>query len=160
MLVVMDKPNQEQYPSQPLQTNNKQYKIAVTFLTGYNGIFNITTMNNEFFFTTAIHDDCFNDIIIPQGASELESLNKEIKRINIEEEHFKEVNCPFSIKPIFSTLGSNIETLATGGIQISFIHDDRMRDVLGFIPTVIHDGYNLSDSPVDNLSFDNIFFRL
>ena len=38
MLIVMDKPTQKEHLSQPLQTNNKQFKIAVTFLTGYNGI--------------------------------------------------------------------------------------------------------------------------
>ena len=41
MLIVMDKSTQEEHLSQPLQTNNKQFKIAVTFLTGYNGIFNV-----------------------------------------------------------------------------------------------------------------------
>ena len=50
MLVVMDKSTHEEHLSQPLQTNNKQYKIAVTFLTGYNGIFNVTNSNNKFYF--------------------------------------------------------------------------------------------------------------
>ena len=49
MLIVMDKSIQEEHLSQPLQTNNKQLKIAVTFLTGYNGIFNVTNSNNNFF---------------------------------------------------------------------------------------------------------------
>ena len=42
MLIVMDKSTHEEHLSQPLQTNNKQFKIAVTFPTGYNGIFNVT----------------------------------------------------------------------------------------------------------------------
>ena len=50
MLIVMDKPTHEEHLSQPLQTNNKQFKIAVTFLTGYNGIFNVTNSNNKFFY--------------------------------------------------------------------------------------------------------------
>ena len=37
----MDKSTHEEHLSQPLQTNNKQFKIAVTFLSGYNGIFNV-----------------------------------------------------------------------------------------------------------------------
>ena len=41
MLLIMDKSTHEGYLFQPLQTNIKQYKIAITFLTGYNGIFNI-----------------------------------------------------------------------------------------------------------------------
>ena len=57
MLNVMDKSTDEEYLSQPLQTNNKQFKIAVTFLTGYNGIFNVTNANNKFYFTKSIIDE-------------------------------------------------------------------------------------------------------
>ena len=42
MLIIMDKSTHEEHLSQPLQTNNEQFKIAVTFLTGYNGVFNVT----------------------------------------------------------------------------------------------------------------------
>ena len=42
MWIVMNNPTHEKNLSQPLQTNNKQTKIAATFLTGYNGIFNVT----------------------------------------------------------------------------------------------------------------------
>ena len=34
MLIVMDKSTHEAHLSQPLQSNNKQIKMAVTFLTG------------------------------------------------------------------------------------------------------------------------------
>ena len=47
LLFVMDKSTHEEPLSQPLQTNNKQFKIAVTFLTCYSGIFNITNENNK-----------------------------------------------------------------------------------------------------------------
>ena len=50
MLIVMDKSTHEEHIFQPLQTNNKPFKIAVTFLTGYNGIFNVTNENNKFYF--------------------------------------------------------------------------------------------------------------
>ena len=49
MLIVMYKSSHEEHLSQSLQTSNKQFKIAVTFLTGYNGIFNVTNENNNFF---------------------------------------------------------------------------------------------------------------
>ena len=42
ILVVMDESTHKEQLSQPLETNNKQFKIAVTFLTGYNGIFKVT----------------------------------------------------------------------------------------------------------------------
>ena len=53
----MDKSTHEEHLSQPLETNNKQFKVAVTFLTGYNGIFNVTNSNNKFFFLKSITDD-------------------------------------------------------------------------------------------------------
>ena len=57
MLIVMDKSTHEEHLSQPLQTNNKQVKIAVTFLTGYNGIFNVTNSNNKFYFIKSLSDE-------------------------------------------------------------------------------------------------------
>ena len=83
MLIVMDKSTHEEHLFQPLQTNNKQYKLAITFLTGYNGIFNVTDKNNKFYFKKAIKDEDFIQIRISEEAYEIESLNDEIKRIII-----------------------------------------------------------------------------
>ena len=44
----MDKPTHEEHLFQPLQTKNKQFKIAINFLTGYNGRFNVTNSNIKF----------------------------------------------------------------------------------------------------------------
>ena len=159
MSILMDKSIHEEHLSQPLQTNNKQFKIAVTFLTGYNGIFNVTNSNNKFYFTKSISDeDGIIQITIPPGAYELENLNNEIKRIIIDEEHYTEANSPFTIKPNFSTLGSIIE-ISTQGPVITFVPDDCIRDLLGFNRTTIFEEYNLSPNPVDILSFDNIFLE-
>ena len=93
MLIVLDKKAHEEHLSQPLQTNNKQYKIAVTFLTGYSGIFNVTNSNIKLYFKKTITDgDDFFQITIPSGAYELESLNDEIKRIIFDGENFTKVN--------------------------------------------------------------------
>ena len=157
MLIVMDKSIHEEHLSQPLQTNNKQFNIAVTFLTGYNGLFNVTSKNNKYYFIKSITDeDGYIIITILPGAYEIESLNNEIKRIIIDEEHYTEANYPFSIKPNFSTLGSIIE-ISTQGPVITFVADDSIRDLLGFNKTTIFEEYNLSPNPVDILSFDNIF---
>ena len=91
MLIVMDKSTHEEHLFQPLQTNNKQFKLAVTFLTGYNGIFNITSINNKFYFMKSISDeDGYIQITIPPGAYEIESLNNEVKRIIIDEGYYTE----------------------------------------------------------------------
>ena len=131
MLIVMDKSTHEEHLFQPLQTNYKQFNLAVTFLTAYNGIFNVTSKNNKCYFLKSITDDGHIKISIPPGAYEIESLNREIKRIIIDEGHYTEVSYPFTIKPNFSTLGSIIE-ISTEGPIITFVPDDSIRDLLGF----------------------------
>ena len=81
ILIVMDKSTHEEHLFQPLQTNNKQFKIAVTFLSAYNGIFNVTNRNNKFYFKKNLIDEDFIQIRIPSGAYEIESLDGEIKTI-------------------------------------------------------------------------------
>ena len=72
MLIVMDKSIHEEHIFHPLQTINKKYKIAVTFLTGYNGKFNVTTSNKRFYFTKSItDDDGFIQIMIPEELTRL-----------------------------------------------------------------------------------------
>ena len=85
-------------------------------------------------------------------------MNNEIKRIIIDEEHYTEANYTFTIKSNFSTLGSFIE-LSPQGTVITFVPDDSIRDLLGFNKTTIYEDYNLSESHVDILSFDNNFLE-
>ena len=149
MLIVMDKSTHEEHLSQTLQTNIKQFKIAVTFLTDYNGIFNVTNSNNNFYFMKSISDeDGYKQIIIPPGAYEIESLNDEIRRIIIDGGHFIEANYPFTIKPNFSTLSSIIE-ISTQGSILSFMFDDSIRELLGFDARTLCEEYTLSNNPVD-----------
>ena len=155
MLIVMDKSTHEEHLSQPLQTNNKQYKIVVSFPTGYNGIFNVTKENKKFYFLKSITDeDGHIQITIPPSAYEIESLNNELKRIIFDKGHYTESNYPFTIKPNVSTLGSIIER-STQGPKVSFEYDDSIRDLLRFNKTTKYEEDNLSPNPVDILSFDN-----
>ena len=155
----MEKSTHEEHLPQPLHTKNKQYKIEVTFLTGYKGIFNVTDKNKNSYFMNSITDeDDFVQITIPPGAYEFESLNNEITRIVIEEEHYIEVNCPFKMKPNFSTLGSIIE-ISPQGPLISFMFDESIRDFLTFHAITLYEKYNLSPNRVDILSFDKIFIN-
>ena len=55
----------EQNLIEPLQTNNKQFKIAIKLLTCNNGIINITNENKKFFYNTP--DKKTDDIVIPKG---------------------------------------------------------------------------------------------
>ena len=156
MLIVMKKSTHEEHLFQPLQTNNNHFKIAVTFLSAYNGIFNITNRNNNFYFKKALIDKVFIQITIAEGAHKIESLNIEIKRIIIDKEHYTEANYPFTTKPNFSTLGSTVQISPQGPI-IGFVFDDSIGNLLGFNETILWEEYNLSPNPVDLLSFDIIF---
>ena len=122
MLIVMEKYTHEEYLYQPLQTNNKQFKIAVTFLSAYNGIFNVTKPNNKFSFKKSLVEEEINQIRIPEGAYEIESLNDEIKRIIIDNDYYKVANYPFKIKPNFSTLGNIIQIHQPA--MMGFVYDN------------------------------------
>ena len=158
LLIIMDKSTHEEHLSQPLQTNNKQFKIAITFLFGYNGFFNVTNSNNKFYFKKSFEDGEFIQIRLPEGAYEIESIKSEIKRIIIEKGHYTETDYPFRITPNFSTLGSIVEIL-TFGSMISFVFDDSIGTLLGFNEILLWGKYNLSDNPVDIFSFDDIFIE-
>ena len=158
ILIVMDKSTQEEHLFQPLQTNNKQFKIAVTFLSAYNGIFNVTNSNKKSYFEKALIDEDFIQIRIPEGVYEIESLNDEIRRIIFDKGHYTAANYPFKIKPNFSTLGSII-TISPRGSIIGFVYDDSIGNLLGFNEIILWEEYNLSHNSVDILSFDNIFIE-
>ena len=155
MLIVIDTSAHEEHFSQPLQTNNKQFKLAVTFLTGYNGIFNVTDKDIKFFFAKSISDD-FIQFTKPTGAYKIESLNNENKRIIIDGKDYTEANYPFTIKQNSSTLGIIIE-ISKQKPLVRFIPNDCIRNLLGFNPTTPCEYYNQSPNPVDTPSFDNIF---
>ena len=158
MLIIMDKSVHEEHLFRPLQTNNKQFKIAITFLPAYNGIFNVSNSNNKFYFFKSITDDSHIQITIRPGVYEIEALNDEIRRIFIVEEHYTEANYPYNIKPDFNTLGSIIEISPQGSV-ISFVPSDSIGQLLEFAKTTIYGEYNFSQNPVDIISFDNSFIE-
>ena len=105
----MDESLHEKTFCQPLQTNNKHFKIVVVFLTGYNGIFNVTIKNNSLHFATSFTGkDDFIQMSIPPGVYEFESFNEEIGSNNIEG-HFTEKDYSFLGESNFSTLASIVD---------------------------------------------------
>ena len=156
LLIVMKESTHEEHLSQPLQTNNKQFKVAITFLSGYNSLFNVSDKNNKFYFVKSIADDEYIKVTIRPGIYEIEALDLKIKRVVIDEGHYNESDYPFNIKPDFNTLGSIIEISPQGSV-ISFSPDDSIGNLLGFSKKTIYEEYNISQKPVDIISFDNIF---
>ena len=85
-------------------------------------------------------------------------MNNEIKRIIIEKGHYTNSDYPFRIKPNFSSLGIIVE-IRSPGPMISFVFDDSVGILLRFNEILLWAKYNLSNNPVDILSFDNIFIE-
>ena len=56
MLFVTDRSIHEENLSQPLQAINKQFNLAVTFLSGYNEKVDVTNSKNKFYFAKTITD--------------------------------------------------------------------------------------------------------
>ena len=132
-----------------------KFKVSVTFLTGYNSIFNVTDKIKFYFAKSITEKDGFIQITSPEAAYQLESLNIEINRNIIEEGHFTDVDYPFSRQPNFSTLGSIIEISRQHPLIISS-SDDSIGDLLDFNSETKYEKYILSPNPVNILSFDNI----
>ena len=131
MLFVTDESIHQEHLSHPLKTKIKQFEIAVTFLSGYNGIFIVTNKSKRFFFTKSINDDDFAQLNNPTGAYEIKSPNNEINGLIIEDGYFTEATYPFTIEPNFSTLESMLEILSKfNGSKIAFAPDDSLGDFL------------------------------
>ena len=158
MLIVMDKSTHEEHLFQSLQTNNKEIKIAITFLSAYNGIFNVTNSNNKFYLFKSISDADHIQISVRPGVYEIEALNNEIKRIIIDEGYYTESDYPFYIKPDFNTIGG-IREVSPQGPVITFVPNDSIEELLEFNKTTIYGEYNFLQNPVDIISFDNIFIE-
>ena len=158
MLIVMNKSSHEKHLTQPLQTNNEQFEKKVTFLTGYNGIFNIINRKNNFYFTVSINDDDFNVNFVSPGAYELDCLDKESIRITFKDGYFTDESYPFVNKTYCSTLGSIMIIKPNFiGTQFSFALIDSIRHLLEFDSAVLNGNNILSQNPVDILSFDKNF---
>ena len=78
----MEESNHEEHLSHPLQANKEQFQKAITFLIGYNGIFDITNKKSEFSFKVSNNEDDFTVSSISPEACGIESLNNEINIID------------------------------------------------------------------------------
>ena len=149
MLVVIDKVTHEEHLSEPLQTNKKKFKIAITFLTGDNAIFKVTSSNNKIRSAKSLTDeDGFIQITISPGTYEIETSKNEIGRNIIEESHFTDLDYPFTKKPNFSTLGSIIEKFWQQPI-FSFKPTDNIRNLLKFNASTKNVEWNLSPKVIE-----------
>ena len=144
MLIITYIPFHEAHQSQPLQSNKKEFKIDVTFLSGFKSIFKVTNKKNKFCCTMSSSIDDFNQLTVPPGTYGIESLNNEIKRIIGEEFFFTKAKNSFTIKPSFSILGFIVEISSNiTGNHFVFTSDYSIRDLLCFRRVILHEEYNL-----------------
>ena len=85
-------------------------------------------------------------------------MNNEIKRIIFDKERFTESEYPFQIKQNFSMFGSIIRIQPHGPI-VSFVFEVSLRNLLGFLETILQKEYNQSTNLVDKISLDKIFIE-
>ena len=131
--------------------------MAVTFLTGYIGIFSVTNKNNRVLLISALEGAEHNVIRIPPGAYDSEILNAESKPIILIQACITREGNPFTVNPNYSTLICIKQIEPGRGWPISVEQDDVLRHLSGFKPIGKHEEYNLSDKPVDIKSCDYNF---
>ena len=56
ILLVMKKSTHEEHLTQPIQTNNNQFKLPVIFSTGYKCLFNVKDKNIQLFYAKSVTD--------------------------------------------------------------------------------------------------------
>ena len=138
----------EELLCQPLQINFKQFKIAITFQTAFNGTFNVTNSKNTFYFAKSFADkNGLIQIIVSSSAYRTESFNNETQIISSDEEHFTEANYPFTIKTNFSTLSSIIKN-SKQKPTISFLPNDCIGNLTGFNAVTLYEEHALSPKPI------------
>ena len=94
------------------------------------------------------------------GAKNLESLRGEITNPPFNEGYVSEEDYPFTIKPTYSILQGNIENWAWYRMKNQSCTRRYFLRILGCKPKVIHEESNISNYPVDILSFDNVFLEI
>ena len=62
LLISMDESTHEEHLLQPLQTIKKQFKITITFLSVYNGFFNVANSNNKVYFKKSFAEEGFKKL--------------------------------------------------------------------------------------------------
>ena len=80
-----------------------------------------------------------------------------LNEISLTKVFFTEQKYPFADEPNSSRLGSIIETSARRKIHKSFIHDDSVREFVGFKPAVIDKEHKKTDNTNDILPIENSF---
>ena len=72
LLIVIDKLTKEKFLSQPLQTIIQQLRVAITVLTGYNDLFDVTTRKSINIFISVSKCFEYNVVRTPPATFDVE----------------------------------------------------------------------------------------
>lgn len=147
----------------PVKLNhNRNYELALHFITTSNYLINIGDNNNKFYYSID-GGKTWTYLIIEKGAYEIDQLTGEINRQMMERKHFDSSNKEqlryyFKIGLNLSTFKSYIE-ITNPAYQIDFTQKDTFRAILGFNSKKLKEGHNKSDETVQITNTSAIFVK-
>ena len=137
------------------QTKHKDFKLAGIFLTGDNGIIEVTSKKNEFFFISVFQGAEQNTICIPPGAYDW----KVLKKRNSMNFSWRSLYYTRGLPSYNQTKFLNIGQCYRNSTWLRMTNRSRsgwyFTRPLGFKPILINEENNLSDISVEMLMFDN-----
>ena len=135
----------------PIKLNpHRNYEMALHYFSTSNHLVNISEENNQFIYS---HDTgkTWTTIKLESGAYEMKQINDEIKRLMVVNKHFDDKVSPHNY---YINIGVNLSTfksfveITNPIFTVNFQKDKTIRNLLGFNPKIISQGYNISDSTV------------
>src|SRR5438093_6814498 len=124
--------------------------MALHYFSTSNYIVNISDENNRFVYS---HDTgkTWTTIKLESGAYEMKQINDEIRRLMVVHKHYDDKATPhnhyINIGVNLSTFKSFVE-ITNPAFKVSFREEKTIRELLGFKPKIVSQGYNISDSTV------------
>ncbi len=147
---------------------NKKYEAALISLDTYHSVPNITsddhnptTIENNIFKYSTDNGETWKIIALNTGSYELSSINNEIQRQMIENNDFDSKNNEFYITILanISELKS-IVNITNQSYKVDFSAESSIGPTLGFGPSIIEHGYNLSPNIVDIMKINSILVNI
>ena len=148
--------------------SNKNYEAALISLDTYHSFPNIVsddndpkTIENNIFKYSNDDGKTWKTITLDTGSYELSAINSEIQRQMIENGDFDVENNSFyiNITTNISTLKSVIE-ITNDNYKVYFGVESSIGPVLGFGPTILSSGYNISPNIVDIMKVNSILVNI
>lgn len=148
----------------PIQLNeNKNYKAALTYFSGWNNIHNITEKNNIFKYST--DGKTYQEIKLIPGAYDITDINSELQRQMKQNGDYNEKTKSYPITLEIFKMGSKVvlnitDELYTVDFNIpersSSEQSSSLADLLGFAKIKYRKGYNIAEFTANIINIQTI----